>query len=115
MIARIWRGEAHAENAPAYQRHIAETVFPALLPLRGQRGAYLLRRAAGGSVEFLALTLWDCLDDVRQFAGSNIEEANVEPHAREILSSYDSFARHFEVAHASGEVGGLANQRPATP
>jgi heme-degrading monooxygenase HmoA len=110
MIARIWRGEALAKNAPAYQRHVSETVFPALLPMHGQRGAYLLRRAAGDAVEFLAVTLWDSIDDVRQFAGDNIEEAKLEPRALEILSSYDTFARHFEVAHVSGELNDPPNK-----
>jgi heme-degrading monooxygenase HmoA len=119
VIARIWRGQATAKNAAAYQRHVTETVFPLLVTMRGHCGAHLLTRTLGDQVEFLAVTFWNCLDDIKQFAGDNIEAANVEPHAKSILSDYDTFARHFEVAHALGDVsspdGLVAGKRDHLP
>jgi heme-degrading monooxygenase HmoA len=105
MIARLWRGRADAENAPDYVRHIAETVFPSLQDMQGHRGAQLLRRAVDGRVEFLAVTFWESRDHIRQFTGANIDVAKVEPKAHELLSDYDRFAQHFEVAHIAGEPG----------
>jgi heme-degrading monooxygenase HmoA len=101
MIARIWRGEAEAADADAYHRHVTTTVFPSLGGLEGHRGAYLLRRAAGGRVEFLAVTLWDSLDAVKGFAGADPDIAVVEPEARAVLAAFDDFARHYEVAHGA--------------
>ncbi|MGE5159115.1 MAG: antibiotic biosynthesis monooxygenase family protein [Gemmatimonas sp.] len=97
MIARIWRGEATAENAPHYQDHATKRVFPALAGLPGHRGAYLLRREAEGEVEFLAVTLWDNIDAVKAFAGAAPDVAVVEPEARAMLSRFDAFARHYDV------------------
>jgi hypothetical protein len=57
----------------------------------------VLRRADGGRVEFLVMTLWDSMDAVRRFAGDNPEAAVVEPEARAVLSEYDNFVRHYEV------------------
>jgi heme-degrading monooxygenase HmoA len=105
VIARLWRGRADLENAPDYVTHVAETVFPSLQDMPGHRGAQLLRRSIGDQVEFLAVTFWDSPDDIRQFAGADIDVAKIEPRAKELLSDYDRFARHFEIAHVSGEPG----------
>jgi heme-degrading monooxygenase HmoA len=101
VIARIWRGQATAENARRYRQHATEGVFPSLANLPGHRGAYLLRRKIGDQVEFLAVTLWDTIDSIKGFAGENPETAVVEPEARAVLSDFDDFARHYEVASPS--------------
>src|SRR5947207_8302535 len=101
MIARIWRGQATVGNAGLYRRHATEHVFPALTKLPGHQGAYLLMRETAGAVEFLAVTLWDSIESVKQFAGDDPEIAVVEPEARAVLSGFDDFARHYEVAGGS--------------
>ena len=101
MIARIWRGQASAENAPRYQDHASQRVFPSLRSLPGHRGAYLLARDTDDEVEFLAITLWDNIDSIKRFAGENFELAVVEPEARAILSEFDHVVRHYRIANAS--------------
>ena len=101
MIARLWRGRAKGANAAAYLHHFTETVMPELKALAGHRGAWLLRQEVEGETEFLALTLWESLDAIRAFAGDEIETAIVEPQARAVLSSFDEFAHHYEVAAQS--------------
>ncbi len=101
MIARIWRGQATAANADAYHHHVTTTVFPTLKDIPGHRGAYLLRRSEKGGVEFLAVTLWESLDAVKQFAGANPDVAVVEPEAVAVLTDFDDFVRHYEVAHGA--------------
>jgi len=99
MIARTWRGRATAANAPAYVKHFTETVVPELKALPGHRGAYLLRRDAGSEVELVALTLWESRASIEAFAGQDIGRAHVEPQARAVLTSFDDFAEHYEVAY----------------
>src|SRR5262245_9638948 len=109
MILRIWRGRAQSANAQAYFEHVTEYVFPQLTTLPGHRGASVLRReiAEPGvtrpepTVEFLVITRWDSLDAVRHFAGPNPEVAVVEPAARALLSDFDEFVRHFDLAYDS--------------
>ncbi len=99
MITRIWRGEALAANADAYEHFVTQRVFTEIAKLPGHRGAYLLRRELNGSVEFLAVTLWESLAAIRAFAGDKLETAVVEPEARAVLSTFDEFVRHYEVAY----------------
>ena len=99
MIARTWRGRATAPNASAYVRHFTETVVPQLKALPGHRGAWLMQREVDGEVELVAFTLWESRASIEAFAGHDIGRAHVEPAARAILSSFDAFAEHFEVAY----------------
>ena len=102
MIVRLWRGQAPASTASAYQQHAIQTVFPSLAQLDGHRGAWLLRREIEGQTEFIAMTLWDSIDSIRAFAGDDISTAIVEPEGRAALSSFDDFATHYEVAFNRG-------------
>lgn len=97
MIARTWRGRATTANAPAYARHFTENVLPELKSLPGNRGAYLLRSEANGTVEFTAVTLWESRESIKAFAGADISKAHVEPQARAVLSDFDAHAEHYEV------------------
>jgi heme-degrading monooxygenase HmoA len=108
MFARLWCGRSLPKNAFDYAAHVSDTVFPSLRKMHGYRGAQLLRRAIDGRIEFLAVTYWDQLDDVRQFAGGDIEVAKIEPRAKELLSDYDSLARHFELIHTVDDPTGAA-------
>ena len=99
MIARTWRGRATATNVQAYVRHFIETVVPQLEGLPGHRGARLMQREAGGEVELVATTLWDSRAAIEAFAGHDIARAHVEPAARAVLSSFDDFAEHYDVAY----------------
>ena len=101
MIARTWRGIATSANVDAYVRHFAQKVAPAVTALAGHRGAWLLRREVDGRTELLAVTLWESRDAIRAFAGDDIARAHVEPEARAVLSDFDDFACHYEVAFKS--------------
>ncbi len=102
MIARVWRGRAaNAANADAYVRHFTGTVSTELKDLAGHRGAWLLRREADGSPEFIALTLWESRQSIEAFTGPDISKSVVEPEARAVLKEFDDFATHYEVAFKS--------------
>jgi hypothetical protein len=102
-ILRMWKAHATAAKAGDYVRHASEKVFPEIQALPGHRGAYLLRRSVGNTIEFLVLTLWASMDAIRGFAGPEPEKAVVEPAARAALSDFDGIATHYEVVVHSGE------------
>lgn len=107
MIVRIWRGRAELDRADAYARHVTGEVFPRLTTIAGHRGAYLLRRPDHGRVEFLAVTFWESLDAVKAFAGPEPDVAVVEPEARAVLTDFDDFVRHYDVAYGASSLPGL--------
>jgi len=101
MIARTWRGQATNSNADAYVHHFRQTVTTSLKAMAGHQGAWLLRRDVDGRTEFLAMTLWESHQAIEAFTGPDIDKAVVEPEARAVLSDFDEFARHYEVAFKS--------------
>lgn len=103
LILRMWRAHATPLKSGEYVEHATRRVFPALRAIEGHRGAYLLRRAVDGAVEFVVLTLWDSMEAVRKFTGPKPEKAVVEPEARAALTDFDESVTHFEVVHRTGE------------
>ncbi len=86
MILRMWTGRSTAERASEYVQHATRKVFPALRAIEGHRGAYLLRRAVDGAIEFVVLTLWDSMAAVRRLAGAEPQKAVVGPEAKVLLN-----------------------------
>ena len=98
MIARIWSGAVRTPDADDYAGYIQKTGFAEYGRTPGNRGAWLLRRADGGTTEFIALSLWDGLDAIRAFAGEDIEAAVLYPEDERYLIGGESRTAHYEVA-----------------
>jgi heme-degrading monooxygenase HmoA len=98
VIARTWNGSARPEHADAYVAHLREHTFPQIASIPGHRGAYVLRRPGPAFVQFTVITLWESLEAVVAFAGSDAEKAVVPAAAQALLASYDPRAVHWDVA-----------------
>lgn len=101
-ILRMWKAHSTPEKESGYVRHVTQKVFPRLRKIEGYRGAYLLHRAVGGAIELVVLTLWQSMEAVRRFAGTDPDRAIVEPEAKATLTGFDDVVTHFEVIY-SGE------------
>jgi antibiotic biosynthesis monooxygenase (ABM) superfamily enzyme len=99
MILRIWHGWTAPANANAYEALLNEEIFVGIgkRQIAGYHGIRLLRRSAGGEVEFVTIMTFDGLDAVRQFAGDDYEAAVVPPQARALLARFDERSQHYEL------------------
>jgi heme-degrading monooxygenase HmoA len=102
MIARVWRGWTNTENADAYEELLREVVYPGLQKIDGYRGGYIFRSSQDGQdeTEFVTVNLFESLDAVRAFAGTDYDVPVFEPEARRLLSRVEPVARHYEVKKA---------------
>ena len=96
MIARIWRGTVRTADADEYARYIRDTGFAEYGRTEGNRGAWTLRRDDGGETEFITLSMWGSRDDIKAFAGEDIEAAVLYPEDEKYLIGGSSIA-HYEV------------------
>ncbi|HZQ25035.1 MAG TPA: antibiotic biosynthesis monooxygenase [Terriglobales bacterium] len=96
MISRIWHGWTTRENADSYEQLLRSEILPGIHRVKGYRGASLLRRDVGKEVEFITITKFACLDDVRAFAGEDYELAVILPEAHKLLSHFDERSAHYE-------------------
>jgi heme-degrading monooxygenase HmoA len=98
VIARVWRGWTTHENADLYEAFLLRDLFPKLrAAIEGFHGGHVLRRADDAEVEFLIITVFDSLDDVRRFAGEDHEQAVIEPEAARLLLRGEPRVRHYEL------------------
>jgi hypothetical protein len=100
MIARLWKARCASRNAGAYEMLLLTKILPELGKTDGCLGAYLMRREAGGEMEFAVLHLFESLAAVKAFAGNDYEVAVVPEEARALLASFDPVAQHFDVRAA---------------
>jgi antibiotic biosynthesis monooxygenase (ABM) superfamily enzyme len=97
VIARVWRGATRAEDGEAYASYVEESGTGPARTLPGARGTLVLRRTHGDRTEFETIILFDSLDDVRAFAGDDLETAVFFPDDDRYLVDRDLTVSHHEV------------------
>lgn len=103
MVARIWHGYTKlGHDADSYEAMLKPELLPRLSKVKGFKGSYLLRRAAGNEVEFITIMLMESLDAIRAVAGEDYETAVVPQERKQYLSRYDAKAKHYEVESVQG-------------
>jgi heme-degrading monooxygenase HmoA len=106
MIARTWTGATRAQDADAYLRYLEATGLAAYRATPGNVGVQAFRRLVPGPdgerAEFLLVSLWRSLDDVRAFAGDDVTRAVFYPDDARYLVARDERVAHFDVVHAAG-------------
>ena len=75
MIARVWFGRTKAEDYDAYLAYLEESGVAELKRTVGNRGVMVLRRVEGDEAEFGVVSFWDSLDEVKAFAGEDVDVA----------------------------------------
>jgi hypothetical protein len=98
MIERHWKGIARIDQSDNYIKHLITETFPKASLMGGFVKATILKRPVAEGMEFLIVTTWESIEAVRQFAGEQVEVANVPPAARAMMMRFDEFATHYEVA-----------------
>jgi heme-degrading monooxygenase HmoA len=99
VIVRTWRCWATPERADEYAAYLTGTVFAGLQQIAGHRGAQVLRREDAGRVEFMAISYWDTVAAIRQYAGTDISRAMVKPEARALLAEFDEIVNHYDMPY----------------
>ena len=97
MIARVWRGATLAENGDAYARYLEETGMRNAREIPGARGTLVLRRERAGYAEFETILLFETMEDVRGFAGDELDAAVFFDLDDKYLIERDLEVRHYEV------------------
>jgi antibiotic biosynthesis monooxygenase (ABM) superfamily enzyme len=97
VIARVWRGATLAEDGDAYAAYVEESGTGPARKLPGARGTVVMRRTRGDRTEFETVILFDSIDDVRTFAGDDVEAAVFFPEDDRYLVERDLHVSHHEV------------------
>jgi heme-degrading monooxygenase HmoA len=102
MIARVWRGAVRREDGDAYAEYMQATGIAGYTRTPGNRAALMLRRDVGDRCEFVMFTLWDSMEAVTAFAGTEPQKAVFYPEDDRYLIGRDLTVDHYEVHTAVG-------------
>jgi heme-degrading monooxygenase HmoA len=100
--------------AETYLEYLEETGLPGLRGTPGNRGVFVLRRVRDDRAEFLLISLWRSMDDVKAFAGADVEKAVYYPKDAEFLLEMTPNVDHYDVVRkpeGSGAKGGRTRKR----
>jgi hypothetical protein len=97
VIARVWRGATLAEHGDEYAAYLEASGMQHARALPGSRGTLVLRRTRAGYCEFETILLFDSMDDVRAFAGDELDAAVFFPEDDAFLVERDLEVKHYEV------------------
>jgi heme-degrading monooxygenase HmoA len=95
----MWRGWVNTERAADYADIVERTGLAEYRATPGNQGAQLLTRDLGdGRSEVITLSWWNTIDDIRAFAGNDINLAKYYPEDDDFLIERESTVAHFTVA-----------------
>ena len=97
MIARIWHGVTAAAKSEEYLDYLRATGVPDYRATEGNLGVYVLRRIESERAHFLTLSLWESMEVIKGFAGTDPEKARYYPEDEEYLLEFEPAVSHYEV------------------
>ena len=95
----MWRGWVRSDRTREYVDYIGRTGLAEYRQTPGNLGAEMWTRDLGdGRSEVTTLSWWESLDDIRGFAGEDIDRAVFYPEDDEYLIDREILVTHHEVA-----------------
>ena len=96
-VARMWQGRTRATDAERYASYLYEEGVKKLRATPGNLGVQVLRRVVGDVAEFTTISYWSSRDEIRAYAGDDIEKTHHLRRDAEYLLELPPHVRHFEV------------------
>ena len=73
-VARIWQGRTPAARADEYEEYLYENGITKISATKGNLGVQVMRHSKGETVEFITISYWASRDDIRHYAGEDIDK-----------------------------------------
>lgn len=97
MIARIWEGRTREALADEYAAYLYEHGVKKLRATPGNLGVQVFRRTRNGIAEFTTISYWSSREEIRAYAGEDIEKTHHLPKDPEYLLELPPYVKLVEV------------------
>jgi heme-degrading monooxygenase HmoA len=94
-IARMWHGRVPDSKAAEYYDYLNHDGVDKIEKIPHNLGADVLTSSHDGITEFLVISYWHSLDDIKAYAGADIEKVHNLPRDAEFLIEPETKVRHF--------------------
>jgi len=96
-VARVWQGRTREAIAQMYAKYLYEEGVKKLRATQGNLGVQVFRRVHEGIAEFTTISYWGSRDEIRAYAGEDIEKTHHLPKDAEYLLELPPHVKHFDV------------------
>lgn len=113
-VARIWEGRTRASIAEEYAAYLHEHGVKKLKATKGNLGVQVFRRSHDGVAEFMTISYWASRDEIRAYAGDDIEKTHHLPKDPEYLLELPSHVKHFDILISENAALAVGDARART-
>jgi heme-degrading monooxygenase HmoA len=100
MITRTWHGIVPIRLKKEFETYLQNTGVSDTTGIKGNRGAYVKIAEQGEYAHFFLCTVWDSMESIRTYAGSNPETAVTYPEDDTYGLISDPIVIHQEVTNS---------------
>jgi heme-degrading monooxygenase HmoA len=96
-IARMWHGRVPDARATEYYDYLNREGISRIEKIPGNLGADVMTSSHDGITEFLVISYWGSLDEIKAYAGADIQKVHNLPRDTEFLIEPETTVRHFVI------------------
>jgi len=96
-VARMWHGRVPDAKAAEYAGYLNREGIDKIERIPGNLGADVMTSSHDGITEFLVISYWRSLYDIKAYAGADIEKVHNLPRDPEFLIEPETKVHHFLV------------------
>jgi heme-degrading monooxygenase HmoA len=97
LVARIWQGRTREAIAETYADYLYEEGVKKLRGTKGNLGVQVFRQTKDGVTKFITISYWGSRDEIRAYAGEDIEKTHHLPKDAEYLLELPPFVLHYDI------------------
>ena len=96
-IGRMWHGRVPEARTAEYYDYLNREGIDKIEKIPGNLGVDVMTSTHDGITEFVVISYWHSLDDIKAYAGADIEKVHNLPRDAEFLIEPELKVRHFAV------------------
>jgi heme-degrading monooxygenase HmoA len=97
MVARMWHGRTPEAKSAEYTTYLYDQGIKKIRAIPGNLGAQVLRRNENGVTDFIVISYWNSREDIKKFAGNDIEKTHNLPRDQEFLLEMEPHVKHYDL------------------